>query len=209
MDRSDSERERDRASFRRWYRLRPAAYGALLGLPIVVLLFRFLGVFKDPSHNLSAALIVAACGIAGLLLLVHLVEKHHVTSRELVIDYVEDLRRYAVENIGALRNEADALRAVHGASSATLNIHSGIHALATPPPEHVPTVPDERGLSARERNTLLKIIYGMAKAGPYNFDPSAARSDAAAIIASATDAAGCSVSDDTVRKWLKEAARSV
>lgn len=62
-------------------------------------------------------------------------------------------------------------------------------------------------LSTRERYSLLRILYGMAVAEPYRFDPDSKRGEAAAIIASATDAAGCSVSDDTVRKWLREAAK--
>lgn len=38
------------------------------------------------------------------------------------------------------------------------------------------------------------------------YDPSAARNEATATIASATVAAGCEVDADTVRKYLKEAA---
>lgn len=61
-------------------------------------------------------------------------------------------------------------------------------------------------LTTTERHTLLRIVWGMATTKPYHFDPTAPRSDAATIIASSTAAAGCSVSDDTVRKYLKEAA---
>lgn len=61
-------------------------------------------------------------------------------------------------------------------------------------------------LKTIEKSTLLSIIYGMATAAPYAFNPTAKRSEAAAVIASATAAAGCPVTDDTVRKWLKVAA---
>lgn len=64
----------------------------------------------------------------------------------------------------------------------------------------------ERELSTRERDSVLRILYGMACAEPYRYDPSAARNEATAIIASATAAAGCAVDADTVRKYLKEAA---
>ena len=65
----------------------------------------------------------------------------------------------------------------------------------------------ELSLKTVERDSLLKIIYSMAIAEPYGFDPSAKRNEATAIIASATGAAGCPVDVDTVRKWLKLAAK--
>lgn len=69
---------------------------------------------------------------------------------------------------------------------------------------------DRRGgdLGTRERDTLLKLVIGMAIAG-YRYSPDAARSDAPAEIASDLAKLGMSVTDDTVRKWLKEAARTV
>lgn len=63
-----------------------------------------------------------------------------------------------------------------------------------------------RAADTRTRHTLLKIIYAMATAAPYRFNPGDKRSEAATIIASATDAAGCPVTAETVRSWLNEAA---
>jgi hypothetical protein len=63
----------------------------------------------------------------------------------------------------------------------------------------------ELGKRTKEHNTLLRIVYGMAVAPPYNFNSLAQRSEAAATISSATAAAGCLVSDETVRKYLKMA----
>lgn len=60
-------------------------------------------------------------------------------------------------------------------------------------------------LSARERTTCLKIIIGMAIGG-YAHDHMAARSDTAQEITTDVVKAGLSISDDTVRKWLKEGA---
>lgn len=64
--------------------------------------------------------------------------------------------------------------------------------------------PDQ--LTTRERDTLLRILYGMACAAPYRYDPFAGRSETSATIASATSAAGCAVDADTVRKYLRQAA---
>jgi hypothetical protein len=62
----------------------------------------------------------------------------------------------------------------------------------------------EKSLGARERDSLLKLIIGMAVGG-YGYDPTAARSDQPAAIASDLAAAGITLDVDTVRKWLKQA----
>lgn len=63
-------------------------------------------------------------------------------------------------------------------------------------------------LSTRERGTLLRMVLGMAMEG-YRYDPSAARSDATAEIASDLVKCGLDVGDDTIRKWLKLAAKEL
>lgn len=73
-------------------------------------------------------------------------------------------------------------------------------ALAKPPPKSE--------LSTRERDTLLKLVIGMAVSG-YRYDPTAARNEAPTEIAGDLVKLGIEVSDDTVRKWLKEAAATV
>jgi hypothetical protein len=65
--------------------------------------------------------------------------------------------------------------------------------------------PPERGLSGKERESVLKLVIGMAVKG-YTFNPTAARSTAVSEITSDLAELGLSISDDTVRKWLKEAA---
>lgn len=59
-------------------------------------------------------------------------------------------------------------------------------------------------LGTRERDTLLKLVIGMAIAG-YKYSPDTGRSSAPAEIASDLEQMGISMTDDTVRKWLKEA----
>lgn len=66
----------------------------------------------------------------------------------------------------------------------------------------------EKQLSTRERDNLLKLVIGMAIAG-YRYDPAAAKSTAPKEIANDIAKLGMSLSDDTVRKYLKEATESV
>lgn len=63
-------------------------------------------------------------------------------------------------------------------------------------------------MGTRERDTLLKLLIGMALEA-YRHDPAAARSPTSAEISSDLAKHGLSVSDDTIRKYLKEAASSV
>lgn len=63
-------------------------------------------------------------------------------------------------------------------------------------------------LGTRERDTLLKILIGMAVMG-YKYTPGTARSGIAVEIESDIAELGLSVSDDTVRKYLKQAEQLV
>jgi septal ring factor EnvC (AmiA/AmiB activator) len=63
----------------------------------------------------------------------------------------------------------------------------------------------EKPLSTRQRETALKLIIGMAVTR-YGYDPSVKRSDKISEIVNDLDSAGVSLDDDTVRKWLREAA---
>ena len=62
----------------------------------------------------------------------------------------------------------------------------------------------EKPLSTRERETLLKIILGMAIGG-YSYNPTKGRSGTPQEIANDLDLLGIGVSVDTVRKKLDEA----
>lgn len=59
-------------------------------------------------------------------------------------------------------------------------------------------------LSTTERNTLLKMVIGMAIKG-YGYDPNAPRSEIPKVIADDLSGLGIDITDDTVRKWLRQA----
>jgi hypothetical protein len=61
------------------------------------------------------------------------------------------------------------------------------------------------GLGGKERESVLRLIIGMAVCG-YSYDPTASRSKVVTEIASDLTRAGVELSEDTVRKWLKQAA---
>ena len=125
-----------------------------------------------------------------------------IASERILRGYIESLRRYAVAA------DESTNRLLARVATEHIALREAAQPLTAPPPDEVPPAPRDadRPLKTRERDTLLRIIYGMAIAAPYNFDPAAKRGEAAATIASATAAAGCRVDDDTVRKYLKQAA---
>ena len=66
----------------------------------------------------------------------------------------------------------------------------------------------EKSLGTTERGTLLKLVIGMAIFG-YRYDPLRSKNEATSEIAKDLVKLGMSVSDDTVRKYLKEATDAV
>lgn len=62
----------------------------------------------------------------------------------------------------------------------------------------------ETTLNSRERDTLLKLIIGMAVVG-YRYDPKATKSDVISDIKRDLSQLGIPISDDTIRGKLKEA----
>jgi hypothetical protein len=65
-----------------------------------------------------------------------------------------------------------------------------------------------KDISTRERESLLKLVIGMA-IGAYAYDPSQRRSEKISEIAADLDLAGVGLDVDTVRKWIKEASNLV
>jgi hypothetical protein len=63
----------------------------------------------------------------------------------------------------------------------------------------------EQEIGARARDSLLKLVIGMAVVA-YVYDPKAARSDKPTEIADDLACAGVPLDVDTVRKWLRKAA---
>ena len=72
---------------------------------------------------------------------------------------------------------------------------------AAPAPHDRP----EKSLATRERDSLLKLVIGMAVGG-YRYDATVLRNKDHADIASDLARSGVSLDVDTIRKWLKEAA---
>ena len=68
-----------------------------------------------------------------------------------------------------------------------------------------PTPAEKVDLTTTERQSLLKLVIGMATQA-YKYDPAAARSAVLPEIVSDLEAAGVALEADTVRKYLKEAA---
>jgi hypothetical protein len=66
----------------------------------------------------------------------------------------------------------------------------------------------EKPLTTRERDTLLKLLIGMAIKG-YSYDSRASKSNVPKEIQDDLATLGIDVSDDTVRKYLKQAANTV
>lgn len=68
-----------------------------------------------------------------------------------------------------------------------------------------PVKESERTITTRERDSLLKLVIGMAIKG-YGYDPKATRSPTAQEVADDLVRLGIPLEADTVRKYLKEAA---
>lgn len=93
----------------------------------------------------------------------------------------------------------------HFAQTKGWGIPGRLAALAVPlaPKSQPAKVKDD--LSTSERNSLLKLVIGMAVRG-YKYAPGASRSDVVPEIAKDLEEAGVRLEADTVRKYLKEAA---
>jgi hypothetical protein len=90
---------------------------------------------------------------------------------------------------------------VAGKDAEIAALEADIEALKSKQPVSKP----EQEIGARERDSLLKLVIGMAVAG-YVYDPKATRSDKTTEIANDLARAGVPLDVDTGRKWLKEAA---
>ncbi len=67
---------------------------------------------------------------------------------------------------------------------------------------------DDKQLATKERNTLLKLVIGMAMRG-YGHDPASLKSDAPKVIAEDLASLEIGLEPDTVRKYLKQAKETV
>lgn len=62
----------------------------------------------------------------------------------------------------------------------------------------------QKPLSSKERDSLLKLVIGMALDG-YGYDPKASRSPVPRQISESLETRGIHIDEDTVRKWLNQA----
>jgi hypothetical protein len=70
--------------------------------------------------------------------------------------------------------------------------------------QSTPAVEPAKSLGAKERDSLLKLVIGMAVGG-YGWDPKAARNPTAKEISNDLQLRGIALDEDTVRKYLAEA----
>lgn len=68
-----------------------------------------------------------------------------------------------------------------------------------------PSNDTEKALSTKERDSLLKLVIGLAVGG-YSYNPKEKRSEAVPDIVGDFERLGIALSADTVRKWLRQAA---
>ena len=100
---------------------------------------------------------------------------------------VEELK----EALRAARSEIEALRQQQATSQANLQSSDC-----------------NKQLGSRERESLLKLVGGMAIYG-YGYDPRQLRNDATSVIRDDLLALGLSLDEDTVRKYLKQGTEMV
>jgi BMFP domain-containing protein YqiC len=105
------------------------------------------------------------------------------------LDEIENLEKFYRDELALLQQELAAARSANEA------LQNKLEALEAD---------DKTELSRSERKSLLTIVIASA-VDCYGHDPSDGRSAAPGTIASAANRIGLSITDDTVRKYLKEA----
>ncbi len=144
--------------------------------------------------------------------------QHEPSTYFELVQFDEDLKTWIAKArqeskdsvVVALRDVADRIEQV--LSSDRQRVGSEIQLLrmaasqAAVPSQSAPAA--ERPLSTTENNTLLKLVIGMAMKG-YAYDPAASKSAVPKEIADDLATLGINITDDTVRKWLKEGANNV
>lgn len=145
--------------------------------------------------------------------LIPLFEKHGIavsncaerSSQPACDDTRERLLQLEAENLRLVEQVAKLNRQLEEVTAATQE------AGAVPVPQQATAAPrddDEKPFSAKERNTLRKLVIGMAIAY-HGYDHCAKRSGTATSIVSELARLDINIDADTVRKHLKEAAENV
>jgi hypothetical protein len=109
------------------------------------------------------------------------------------VAYIKKMGGEYGEIINAYRAKIEALE-----SAARQNVSSASVAQSSA------VAANDKPLGARERESLLKLVIGMAVAA-YRYNPNASRSDVVSEIASDLEKTGVALDVDTVRKYVREA----
>jgi hypothetical protein len=126
---------------------------------------------------------------------------NHIINWKAAYDELKKLYDVVVADLEKTRkNDIDAIRLVGAQRDEAL---ARLHEIEASKPG-APLLTPDQNLSTREKESLLKLVIGMAVGG-YAFNPNAKRSDQTAEIASDLAKAGVPLDADTVRKWLRTA----
>jgi len=132
--------------------------------------------------------------------------REHATSSDKAITALNDLQAKWSKMYRELGDQSSAT--IARGTAGLLERNATIKALNAEIEElkqKLAAVPAEKPLGQREADSLRKLVIGMAIAG-YSFDPVANRSEVVAEIVNDLQKQGLTLSDDTVRKHLKESA---
>jgi hypothetical protein len=122
-------------------------------------------------------------------------------NAEVAEKQIADWKRLLDESIAQLaKQRADWREVVNAKNAKIAALEAEIDALQSRSASGA-----EQAIGARERDSLLKLVIGMAVAG-YVYDPKATRSDKPTEIAGDLERAGVPLDVDTIRKWLRQAA---
>lgn len=102
---------------------------------------------------------------------------------------------------GSTKNHKTALALIQQRDDKIAELQAQVDQLKKEPK----AAPKEKSLGQREGDTLRKLVIGLAMVA-YAYDPRAARSEVAAEIVRDLELRGLAISDDTVRKHLRESA---
>lgn len=142
-------------------------------------------------------------------------------ARDNVIEFPDDLEalvRARGNFVGSWKSNFDALldshNALKGQIDQLLESHASIvrqrnEALARLAAiQNSPASSNESDCGAREKESLLKMVIGLAMGG-YGYDPKSSRNAKASEMANDLTLAGVPLDDDTIRKWLRAGAELV
>lgn len=132
--------------------------------------------------------------------------EERLTARGTIVADWKSARDTVKSNFDHYRREAEEHSAAQKATIEELQANlATLQARLTEAPPIPEQGAEKSAVAGKERDSVLKLIVGMAVKG-YAYDPNALRSSAPGEIAGDLAELGLSIDPDTVRKWLKEGA---